>query len=301
MQTSWFEHSAHAWADLGLQSCHRHSPCCPMHHWSACQNGNALLVPWFSCTFLSWCWTSELSPTFTNLIPIARRHNRAVWQDGGKCPVAPTRCTQLSQKCSVAPGNPTRLGIIKKWPEINTLDQAKSCRYRRLQPAISFVSSFASQLRFQVLQVSWIVFDDVEHLIAEATPATAPKCSKPFQGLRTFRGTLFDSSCLGSPHVTTEPSARIAAGAISLAVHAIDIPPATSVMKSHHKVITSETSKCVAGSLNIAALSSADLGLLTTHPSPWISKCTGCSLDLLHTLGSPCYTPMSALRQLPRS
>ena len=135
------------------------------------------------------------------------------------------------------------------------------------------VSSFASHLRFQVLQVSWIVFDDVEHLIAEATPATAPKCSKPFQSLRTFRGTLFDSSCLGSPHVTTEPSARIAAGAISLAVHAIDIPPGyISDEKSHHKVITSETSKRVAGSLNIAALSSADLGLLTTHPSPWISK-----------------------------
>ena len=134
-----------------------HAPLICLSKWQR----NALLVPWISCTFLSWCWTSELSPTSSpspdvTTEPFDRMAANALH-------VAPSRCTQLSQKCSVAPGNPTRLGLIKKWPEINTLDQPKSCRYTRLQPAISFVSSFASQLRFQVLQVSWIVFDDVEH------------------------------------------------------------------------------------------------------------------------------------------
>lgn len=42
-------------------------------------------------------------------------------------------------------------------------------------------STCLSKLRFKVLRVSWVVFADVEHLTAEAAPATAPQCSIPFQ------------------------------------------------------------------------------------------------------------------------
>ena len=61
------------------------------------------------------------------------------------------------------------------------LDQPKSYRYSSNRLFLQCVSSFESKLRFKVLRVSWVVFADVEHLIAEAAPATAPQCSIPFQ------------------------------------------------------------------------------------------------------------------------
>lgn len=48
-------------------------------------------------------------------------------------------------------------------------------------PAKKHVATAPTKLRFRILPVSWVVFADVEHLTAEAAPATAPQCSIPFQ------------------------------------------------------------------------------------------------------------------------